>query len=112
MESPLPTSTVAKFRSLYEGSLSAQQSLGSKITKAGYVYAEILIRKLSMKTKNNINRANNTNCLDLPELRLAITEEIRHLTATEGSIDQGSNVNDFINVLLFFVLGLKTLYSC
>ena len=52
MESPLPTSTsLSKIWSLYEGHLRALQSLGSNITEAGYVYAEILVRNYRRKQR-------------------------------------------------------------
>lgn len=91
LKSPNDTSSsLGAYRSAFEGHLRALQSLGSNITDSGYVFAELLLRKLPKKTKDNINRAHRKDSWDLPDLRKAISEEIEHMVAIEDSSIRGS----------------------
>jgi len=84
IKTPEPSSTsLSDFRSTYEGHLRALKSLGCDIDSAGYVYAELLLRKLPEKTRDHINRASNTDTWNLPDLRSAIAAEIQHLYAID-----------------------------
>ena len=89
LKTPLPTANgISDFRASFEGHLGALQSLGSNITESGYVFAELLLRKLPAITRDHINRTNQTDTWDLPQLRKAITDEIGYLQA---SMDSGGS---------------------
>ena len=98
---PMSDSTIASlrsFRSTFEGHLRVLKSLESNVKDAGYVFAQLLLRKLSITTRDNLNRAYKFNVWTLDELRTAINNEIQHLTAlqdlpNEGSIGLDSNTN-------------------
>lgn len=53
-----------KFRSLYEGHLRGLKSLGADVDSAGYVFSELLIKKLPTKVSDNLNRAQKSGLLD------------------------------------------------
>lgn len=79
-----PSATVdglGEFRSNYEAHLRSLKSLGSNTDEAGFVFAELLLRKLPISTRDNINRAAKSDTWDLRELREAIAMEIMHLQA-------------------------------
>jgi len=89
--SPEPNSTsLAKYRSAYEGHLRGLQSLGCDIESAGFVFTTILLRKLPKRSFDNINRANKSDVLTLAELRKLISDEIELIQATENA---GSSQN-------------------
>ncbi|KAA0200953.1 hypothetical protein HAZT_HAZT003521 [Hyalella azteca] len=92
LDLPSPTPTVAdisEFRSQYEGHLRSLKSLGCNIVEAGYVFAEILMRKLPRETRDHLNRAHKSSTTwELEDLRAAITTELEHLTAYEGQQQQ------------------------
>ena len=53
----LPTvNSLSDFRATYEGHLRALKSQGCNVKDAGYVFAEILLRKLPDITKDHLNR--------------------------------------------------------
>ena len=82
LESPQPTAAdLSNYRVLYEGHLRALHILEYNITDFGYIYAELILRKLPKKTKDNIGRANKSDAWDLTLLRQAISNEIGHLSA-------------------------------
>lgn len=83
LEAPTPTSEgLSNFVSAYEGHLEALSSLGANIQEAGYVYAQLLLRKLP--SKDHINREHKMDFWDLPGLRTAISKEITQLHALES----------------------------
>lgn len=74
---------LGKFRSLYEGHLRGLKSLGANVDSAGYVFAELLIRKLPVKVRDNLNRAHKSDFWNLDDLRKEIDIEIGHLQSVE-----------------------------
>lgn len=88
LKSPPPTAAgLSEFRSAYEGHLRALKSLKCDINSAGYVYAELLLRKLPQKSRDNITRANRKKTWDLEDLREAISTEIHHLQSLDENKD-------------------------
>ena len=98
LETPDQTATsLSNYRSSYEGHLRALSSLGPDINGAGFVFAELLMRKLPVSTRDNINRANKKEeSWNLDDLREAINDEINHLTSLEQS-KKGSSSLDNLN---------------
>jgi hypothetical protein len=74
---------LSRFRSLYEGHLRGLKSLGADVNAAGYVFCELLIRKLPNKIRDNLNRANKSDFWNLDDLRREIDIEIGHLQSLE-----------------------------
>ena len=98
MTSPEPTEeSLSSFRANYEGHLRALGTLGCNVTDSGYVFAEILLRKLPPITKDHINRTNKTESWDLSDLRKAISDEIGYLSASKEPLPQqeSSNINSY-----------------
>ena len=61
MASPEPTSiSLSDFRSTFEGHLRALKSLNCDINAAGFVFAELLLRKIPSVTRDIISRTSNT----------------------------------------------------
>ena len=80
LDPPSPTAkALGKFHSLYEGDLRGLKSLGANDDEAGYVFSELLIRKLPSRIRDNLNRANISDFWTLEELRAEIDVEIGHL---------------------------------
>ena len=55
------------------------KSLGANIDEAGYVFSELLIRKLPSRIRDNLNRANISDFWTLEDLRAEIDVKIGHL---------------------------------
>ena len=94
LDLPNPEATVASlsnFRSSYEGHLRVLKCLQCNTDEAGYVYAHILLRKLPLSTKDNLNRAKKTEVWSLDQLRDSLNEEIQHLESLQDKAKQGSN---------------------
>ena len=69
--------------------------LGADTENAGYVFAALVIRKLPVKIRDNLNRAVNIEKWDLPELRKALETEIEHLRNSEPDIKwEGKNASE------------------
>ena len=77
------SASLSEFRSTYEGHIRALKSIGCAVDAAGYVYAELLLRKLPKVTRDNINRASKAVTWTLQDLREAISLEIQHLQALD-----------------------------
>ena len=82
---------LSQFRSVYEGHLRGLKTLGVNISESGYVFAALLILKLPLKIRDNINRAAKSDFRKLEQLRAAIDIEIGHLQSTEIS---DNSIND------------------
>ena len=81
---PSPTAkALGKFRSLYEGHLRGLKSLRANVEEAGYVFSELLIRKLPSRIRDNLNRANKSDFWTLEDLRAEIDVEIGHLQSVD-----------------------------
>ena len=65
------------------------------------MYAELLLRKLPQKLRDNINRANSNNVWNLENLRQAIAAEISHLQALEDCQFTSENKSYNSNVSSF-----------
>lgn len=91
-----PTS-LSDFRSTYEGHLRALKSLGPDVEAAGFVFSELLLRKLPPETRDNINRANNTDTWTLEDFRKAIADEIGHLYAANRGSLQNKGSKDYFD---------------
>ena len=90
LENPKVNATdLSKFRSLYEGHLRGLKTLGADIDAAGYVFAELLIRKLPSKIRDNLNRSQKSDFWNLSDLRREIDVEIGHLQSV--SIEDNSS---------------------
>ena len=86
---------MSKFRSVIESHIRSLKVLGDDTENAGYVFAALLIRKLPVKIRDNLNRAVNIEKWDLPELRKALETEIEHLRNSEPDIKwEGKNVSE------------------
>lgn len=84
LQSPKTNSTdLSKFRSLYEGHIRVLKFVGADVDAAGYVFAELLIRKLPSRVRDNLNRAQKSDFWKLDDLRKEIEMEIGHLQAIE-----------------------------
>ena len=86
--------SLSNFRSTYEGHLRVLKSLECDTEHSGYVFAHLLLRKLPMRTRDNLNRARGTNIWTLDNLRSSINEELQHLTAIQHdppSYDEGGD---------------------
>ena len=93
------TKSLGDFRSQYESHLRSLKSLGANIEDSGYVFAELLLRKLPNSTRDNINRATKGSSWTLVDLRAAISTEIEHLRSVEDIQQiQGSNVRNIDNL--------------
>ena len=104
LEAPLPNSkSLSKFRSNYECHLRSLSSLGANIKESGYIYAELILRKLPSITRDNINRTFKEDTWTLKDLRKAIAVEINHIRSLEDSNNQGTNVNNYIPTAPFQV---------
>ena len=66
LKSPPPTAkSLSEFRSTFEGQLRALKSMDCDIEHSGYVYADLLLRSLPHKLRDNINRTNSNNVWNL-----------------------------------------------
>lgn len=98
LKSPQPnSSSLSDFRATYEGHLRALKSLGTDTVNSGFVFAELLLRKLPSETRDHINRAHKSEHWDLPDLRRAIDEEINLLYAAKD-VTKESNVSNFDHI--------------
>lgn len=92
LKSPQPTATeLSQFRSNYEGHIRGLRALGAKVEEAGFVLAALLIRKLPIKIRDNINREGRNDFWELNTLRQAIDVEIGHLQSIEPLTDTTIN---------------------
>ena len=84
LEHPDATSeSLSNFRSAFEGHLRVLKAQGSDVDSAGYVFAHLLLRKLPMSTRDNLNRANGPAAWTLDNLRNRIKDEIQHLSSLD-----------------------------
>ena len=84
MRNPTPNSaSMSDFRASFEGHLRALASHGCDIKASGFVFAELLLRKLPLVTRDHLNRTNRVDAWDLDNFRTAIAEEISLLSASE-----------------------------
>ena len=68
LNSPPATSCeLSKFRSGYEGHLRGLKSLNQDIENTVFVFAAVLLRKLPVKIRDNINREGKADFLGSPE---------------------------------------------
>ena len=83
--------------------MRALKSLGCDIDNAGYVYSELLLRKLPQKSKDNISRAHTEDTWGLEDLRTAIAKEIGHLQSLEENQEEVSEIkiNSLNNISSF-----------
>ena len=76
---PKPSANSAdlcKFRSTVESHLRGLKVLGADIESAGYVFAALVLRKLPINLRDNINRSRQVDHWDLKSLRDVIEKEI------------------------------------
>ena len=84
MESPIATvKSLSDFRSTFEGHLRVLKTLCMDVDQSGYVYAHLLLRKLPVTTRDNLNRAKQIEVWTLTELRESIKQEIQHLLSID-----------------------------
>ena len=91
LQSPLCTAKdLGNFRALYEGHLRGLKALGANINEAGYVYAEIILRKLPNKIRDNLNRSHRSDFWSVEDLRREVDLEIGHLQSVnvEDTVEQ------------------------
>ena len=80
--SPEPTAeSLSEFRSDYEGHLRVLKTLGTDVEASGFVFAHLLMRKLPVTTRDNLNRANTAESWSLQVFRDSIKVEIDNLAA-------------------------------
>ena len=100
--------------------MRALKSLNCDINVAGFVFAELLLIKIPSVTRDNINRASNTDTWDLSALRTAINDEIQHLYATQGNskspkgstVYNNTNSKNFVSTASFNVLSQNKTFRC
>ena len=102
---------LCQFRSLYEEHLRGLKSLGADIDNAGYVFSELLVRKLPTKIRDNLNRAHKSDFWTLEDLRKEIDVEIGHLQCLETNSSQPSGDFRPLTSTAVFKTGNYT-YSC
>ena len=101
---------LSKFRSLFEGHLRGLKSLGADVDAAGYVFSELLIRKLPSKVRDNLNRSQKSDFWTLADLRREIDVEIGHLQSVE--LDQNNNHDDNCMPTAVFKTSVKSNLKC
>lgn len=96
LPTPRYTSTeLSAFRSSYEGHLRGLKSLGKDIDAAGFVLTSIILRKLPLTIRNNMNREGRKDHWDLESLRGAIEIEIGHLKAAEHAPNAAMDIDSY-----------------
>ena len=82
LSSPDPTAeSLSEFRSDYEGHIRVLKTLGTDVEASGFVFAHLLMRKLPITTRDNLNRANKADTWTLETFRESIKAEIDNLAA-------------------------------
>lgn len=100
LSTPVPTAAgISDYRSCFEGHLRALKALDCDIENCGYVYSELLLRKLPETTRDNINRASRAEQWTLPALRDAIAKEVDLLQSLDERkhehAQNSGNMNDY-----------------